>query len=306
MGSGVSSDKAAYHHRGVSNVPVSVGPVHQILVRNGLRSLILSLTAGKVNKSKTYPVNDDIYCSDLKAANTEVPHPIKDASHNVPQLEIPIVSEVPIVRHARNSGMRASAVMMAKLIHDTVPEYKSYTEEEPSADELAMANRVRLLLSAPSKYLEFYTTVYEILYDSSAMRSFPIRTITFKNTFLSELMKLIVTAEDNSKTSFAEKVQYFGTKYKNEGIEVMECKIFALWYPLFLFSSHHSKCILFNFLLASDGQFGQAIVTAMRKVEKQDQNLWPKVYSRFLRTLVPYMIIQTSKSIMEVSVHLRI
>lgn len=202
------------------NDSLAVRPASKSIAQSRLRSMLFLFTKGIINSTKTLPVGGSEYPGLMQGAHAISKNGVGDQM--VPKLEIPVPSDTPSPP-ARNAGMRASAVMMAKLILDTVPAFKSYTEEEPTTEDLAMANRVRLLLSSPSKYLEFYTTVYEILYDSSTMRSFPVRTITFKNTFLSELMKLIVT-EGSCKASFADRVQLFGNRYKAEGIEVIECK----------------------------------------------------------------------------------
>lgn len=331
MGSGASSfvpeNDARYH---ISKVPVSVGPAQAIVLRRHLRSSMLSFARGLINSVEILSVDNDIAASDhMDYANAFMSRKSSSPA-TIPQLDIPEPPRVASPPPARNTGMRASAVMMAKFILDTVPDFKSYSDEDPTSEDLAMANTVRQLLSSPSKYLEFYTTVYEILYDSSTMRSFPIRTITFKNMFLSELMKLIVS-EGSSKTSFADKVQNFGIKYKAEGIDIAECKrLHILQLNVFVCdcccagAKFFHLCSLLPLPLRAttctqlltpcpcsfcssihfkntDGQFGEAIITAMRKVQKQDAALWPRVYSRFLRTLVPYMIVQISKAIIEVS-----
>jgi hypothetical protein len=123
----------------------------------------------------------------------------------------------------RNQGTRSSVTIMTRLVYDAIPDFVSYTIEDPSGTDLEVANAARLMLVSPANYLEFYTTVYESLYDASLKRTFPIRTITFKNDFLSELMKMIVL-EGSSPADYSAQIAKFGTKYCKEGIDVMECE----------------------------------------------------------------------------------
>lgn len=117
----------------------------------------------------------------------------------------------------------SSTKLMTRLVYETIPDFLSYTVEDPSGTDLETANSARLMLVTPANYLEFYTTVYESLYDASTKHTFPIRTITFKNDFLSELMKMIVL-EGESPTFYATQVAKFGAKYAKEGIDIVECK----------------------------------------------------------------------------------
>ena len=121
--------------------------------------------------------------------------------------------------NARTSATK----LMTRLVYETIPDFLSYTVEDPSGTDLETANSARLMLVTPANYLEFYTTVYESLYDASSKHTFPIRTITFKNDFLSELMKMIVL-EGESLTFYAAQVAKFGVKYSKEGIDIIECE----------------------------------------------------------------------------------
>lgn len=124
----------------------------------------------------------------------------------------------------KSTQMRASVLLMTKLIADMVPHFKSYTVEDPNKDELETAARNRQLLSHQESYLEFYTTVYKHLYDAGGSSlAFTSKTISFKNSFLTELMRLVVF-EGSHKASFSERVRYFGAKHKANGISIPDCK----------------------------------------------------------------------------------
>lgn len=197
------------------------------------------------------------------------------------------------------TNTRTSATkLMTRLVYETIPDFLSYTVEDPSGTDLEAANSARLMLVTPANYLEFYTTVYESLYDASTKHTFPIRTITFKNDFLSELMKMIVL-EGESLTAYSTQVAKFGVKYAKEGIDIIECKLKASMHATFfchlLFALLISRCLSpHSSVTFSDGMFGEAIILAMRKIKKgQRLDLWPRAYSRFVRALVPAMIIHT-------------
>lgn len=124
----------------------------------------------------------------------------------------------------KSTQMRASVLLMTKLIADMVPHFKSYTMDDPNKDELETAARNRQLLSHQESYLEFYTTVYKHLYDAGGgSLAFTSKTISFKNSFLAELMRLVVF-EGSHKASFSERVRYFGSKHKANGINIPDCE----------------------------------------------------------------------------------
>jgi hypothetical protein len=124
----------------------------------------------------------------------------------------------------RSAPLRASVMLMAKLVTETVPAFVSYTMDDPSMDDLVAANQERMLLSAPENYLQFYSTVYRLLYDTgNHVMPLTSKTISFKNSFLSELLRLLVF-EGSSKASFSERVQHFGAKHREHGVLVASCK----------------------------------------------------------------------------------
>mmetsp|Transcript_33441 Transcript_33441/g.66366 ORF Transcript_33441/g.66366 Transcript_33441/m.66366 type:complete len:320 (+) Transcript_33441:140-1099(+) len=158
--------------------------------------------------------------------------------------------------------VRASVRLMSKLIRDAVPKFKSYTIEDPTKSDLDAANDARQLLTEPENYLQFYTTLYKYLYDYGGTgMAFSTRTISFKNGFFLELIKLIVF-EGSNKATFSERVRYFGEKHRSSGVHMVDY-----------------------------GVIGEAIVRGMRAVQNSyEDNLWSKVYSRFLRSLIPSMM----------------
>ena len=54
----------------------------------------------------------------------------------------------------------------------------------------------------------------------------------------------------------------------------------------------------FLFFISTDGLFGEAIILAMRKIQKGLRfDLWPRAYSRFVRALLPAMLIATATTV---------
>jgi hypothetical protein len=151
---------------------------------------------------------------------------------------------------AKSTQMRASVLLLTKLIADMVPCFKSYTIEDPNKDELEKAAKNRQLLSNPESYLEFYTTVYKHLYDSGGgSLAFMSKPITFKNSFLNELMRILVF-EGSHKASFSERVRYFGNKHKANGILLPDCKCCTQHVPFFV------PCSFLPLPLRCDAQTG--------------------------------------------------
>jgi len=122
-----------------------------------------------------------------------------------------------------SNATKLNMALMKRLVYETVPDFLSYTTEDPTGSDLEAANAARQMLVSPNNYLEFYTTVYENLHDASAKYSFSIRTIMFKNDFLTELMRMVVL-ESPSKVEYSTIVAKFGLKYSQENIELVECK----------------------------------------------------------------------------------
>mmetsp|Transcript_30829 Transcript_30829/g.52855 ORF Transcript_30829/g.52855 Transcript_30829/m.52855 type:complete len:376 (-) Transcript_30829:646-1773(-) len=167
-----------------------------------------------------------------------------------------------------STATKLNTALMKRLVYETVPDFLSYTVDDPTGSDLEAANAARQMLVSPNNYLEFYTTVYENLHDASAKYSFSIRTIMFKNDFLTELMRMVVL-ESPSKVEYSTMVAKFGLKYSQENIELVEY-----------------------------GLFGEAIILAMRKIQKGLRfDLWPRAYSRFVRALLPAMLIATATTV---------
>lgn len=124
-----------------------------------------------------------------------------------------------------STATKLNNALMKRLVYETIPDFLSYTTEDPTGSDLEAANAARLMLVSPNHYLEFYTTVYENLHDASAKYSFSIRTIIFKNDFLTELMRMVVL-ETPSKVEYSTIVAKFGRKYRQENIALVECKSF--------------------------------------------------------------------------------
>ena len=122
-----------------------------------------------------------------------------------------------------STATKLNTALMKKLVYETIPDFLSYTVDDPTGSDLEAANAARQMLVSPNNYLEFYTTVYENLHDASAKYSFSIRTIMFKNDFLTELMRMVVL-ESPSKVEYSTMVAKFGLKYSQENIELVECK----------------------------------------------------------------------------------
>lgn len=137
--------------------------------------------------------------------------------------EIPAIAE-PEKKSGGPTETRASIVLMSKIIRDAVPKFKSYTIEDPTKSDLDTANDARQMLTKPEHYLQFYTILYKYLYDfGGTCMSFSKKTISFKNGFFLELIKLIVF-EGSNKATFSERVRYFGHKHISSGVQLADCK----------------------------------------------------------------------------------
>lgn len=203
----------------------------------------------------------------LGLVNEDTSTTISQRSNSVDSTVVAIRSSYQLNEDSASISATAkmNAALMTRLVHETIPDFVNYTVEDPTGSDLEMANAARLLLVSPNNYMEFYTTVYENLHDASAKYSFSNHTIIFKNDFLTELMRMVVM-EASSKMEYSNLVAKFGHKYSKENIELVEY-----------------------------GLFGEAIILAMRKIQKGLRfDLWPRAYSRFVRALLPAMLIASA------------
>ena len=122
--------------------------------------------------------------------------------------------------------LRASIAILAEVVTKSLPDFKSYTTADPTTGEMVAARRALQLLLRPACYLEFYNSVYAYVYAGNGELPFSNQTISFKNSFLLELMRLLVF-EGSAKSTFSELVRDFGEKYWDSGVLTAYCKFAA-------------------------------------------------------------------------------
>ena len=187
----------------------------------------------------------------------------------------------------RNSPLRASVLLMAELIGDTLPAIRSsYMVDEPSYADIEIGINEVKLLKEPKNFSDLHKIIHEQLaLEEPTQNSFVTVDLLCQHEFLYEKLNLLVN-HGSQKANFNDEVNKFVDKYQGKGILPTDCKYLLLLLFFFCFSAHNSICYCL------DGTVGKALIKAIEQVlQSSSKPLWSKLYSRLARCLVPAIII---------------